>query len=343
MAENQPDAEGRDLKIWALLGAHRGDNNQVLALAEALGLPFEIKQFRYNELRRLQPKLLGASLLSVSRDSRALALDAAPDLTISAGQRSAPVVQFIRRRSDGRTRSVHIGFPRLSPDRFDLVVATPEYPIPDHPNVMRIPLAVSRPRQRVEADGQMDRLAEPFKQPRNLLVLGGPSLYWNLEPRDVAEALSDLLDRAAGEGGSVYVIGSPRTPLPVLRAVERQLATAKCPAMLVPMHGPPAYSQLLQAADRIFVTADSMVMGSEAVTSGKPVGLVPIRPTFGGRLYMGLMDRIGPKRRTYPRDLRFFWKVLDDLHLVGTVQEPARGDVPDVSAEVAARVLRLIA
>jgi hypothetical protein len=31
----------RDPRIWALLGAHAGDNNQVLALAEELGLPFE--------------------------------------------------------------------------------------------------------------------------------------------------------------------------------------------------------------------------------------------------------------------------------------------------------------
>ena len=37
-------------RIWALLGPHRGDNNQVLALAEALGLPFEVKSLRYNQL-----------------------------------------------------------------------------------------------------------------------------------------------------------------------------------------------------------------------------------------------------------------------------------------------------
>ena len=34
------DKSGKPLRVWALLGPHRGDNNQVLALAEALGLPF---------------------------------------------------------------------------------------------------------------------------------------------------------------------------------------------------------------------------------------------------------------------------------------------------------------
>ena len=133
----------RKPRVWALLGPHRGDNNQVLALAEALGVPFEIKALQYNRWRHLQPRLLGASLWSVSRASRALVVGDPPDLTISTGHRSAPVVQFIRHRSGGRTRSVHIGFPRLPPERFDLLVATPEYPIPDRPNVMRIPLALS--------------------------------------------------------------------------------------------------------------------------------------------------------------------------------------------------------
>ena len=339
----QPGVEARELKIWVLLGPHRGDNNQVLALAEGLGLPFETKQLRYNRWRVLQPKLLGASLLSVSRDSRAPVLGDPPDLTISTGHRSVPVVQFIRRRSEGRTRSVHIGFPRLSPDRFDLVVATPEYPIPDDPNVMRIPLALSRTRPTAEADSPGDERTAPFDQPRNLLVLGGPTLYWDLRQEDVAYAVSSLLDRATTEGGSVLIVGSPRTPAAALQAVDQQLATSRCPAMLVPMNGPPTYAQLVEAADRMFVTADSVAMVSEAVTSGKPVGLVTIRPTLGGRIYMSLIDQILPGTRTYPRDLRFFWKTLDELQLVGSVQHPAQAVVPNVFAEVVDRVRRLIA
>jgi len=39
--------------IWILAGNRRGDNNQMLALAEALGLPFEIKILAYNPLHHL--------------------------------------------------------------------------------------------------------------------------------------------------------------------------------------------------------------------------------------------------------------------------------------------------
>ena len=51
------DKTDKDMRVWALLGPHRGDNNQVLALAEALGLPFEEKWLSYNQFRRVQPAL----------------------------------------------------------------------------------------------------------------------------------------------------------------------------------------------------------------------------------------------------------------------------------------------
>ena len=39
-------------RIWALLGHRRGDNNQVLALSEELGLPFEPVRVKwFNRLR----------------------------------------------------------------------------------------------------------------------------------------------------------------------------------------------------------------------------------------------------------------------------------------------------
>ena len=32
-------------------------------------------------------------------------------------------------------RAVHLGYPRISPKHFDLVVPTPEYPVPDAPGL----------------------------------------------------------------------------------------------------------------------------------------------------------------------------------------------------------------
>jgi hypothetical protein len=136
---------GAPFRIWALLGARAGDNNQVIALAEAIGQSFEIKQLEYNGLRRLGPRLLGRSLMSLTKRSRqAILSEPPPDLTISAGHRSVAVVRALRHRSGRRTRSIHVGFPRISPRHFDLVIATLQYPIPDHPNLLRVPYALTR-------------------------------------------------------------------------------------------------------------------------------------------------------------------------------------------------------
>ena len=116
---------GKPMRVWALLGPHRGDNNQVLALAEALGIPFEEKWLRFNQLRRLQPALLGATLKSVAAEVRSQLEGEPPDLTISTGHRSVPVVRALKERSGGKMRAVHLGYPRISPAHFDLVAPTP--------------------------------------------------------------------------------------------------------------------------------------------------------------------------------------------------------------------------
>ena len=93
--------------IWILAGNRRGDNNQMLALAEAIGLPFEIKILAYNPLHHLPP--LRRGLLHVERRARASIKPPWPDLVIAIGANSPPVARYIRRRSGGRTRLVQIG------------------------------------------------------------------------------------------------------------------------------------------------------------------------------------------------------------------------------------------
>jgi mitochondrial fission protein ELM1 len=330
----------RPLRIWALLGARHGDNNQVLALAEALGVPFEVKALRYNFLRHLQPPLLGATFRSLSNESRPLVARDWPDLTISAGHRSVPVVQEIRHRSEGRTRSVHVGYPRISPANFDLVVATPEYPIADHPHLVRIPFALTRSVSEGALPGP--DFLRAFPAPRRLVILGGPTLYWHLDSADVQEALSSLLAAAAIDGGSVVIVGSARTPDKLLDALHDQIATAKVPATIVRADGPPSYPELLEAAGSIFVSADSVAMVGDAIMTRRPVGLISVRRTGVGRMWMGIMDRLRPGQRVHPRDLRFFWRALREHDLVGTIDEPKLGDVRNPIAIVVNRVRDLL-
>jgi mitochondrial fission protein ELM1 len=328
----------RTPRIWALLGARKGDNNQVLALAEALGLPFVCKQLTYNHWRHLGPHLLGATLRSLTPGSRALLSGDLPDLTISTGHRSVAVVQSLRRRSGGRTHSIHVGYPRISPDKFDLVIATPEYPIREHPNLIRIPIALSRGARRPE---RHEDFWQSYPAPRRLLILGGPTLYWRLSPKTVGRALDDLLAKAKAHGGSVVVIGSPRTPRRLLLKAQERVRSVQVPATLVPVGGSPPYAELLEWADTISVTADSVAMVSDAISTGKPVELVPIQPTGAGWAVMALMDRVRPSEHAPPHDLRAFWRALKERGLVGSSSKGVE-PVPDLTCSAVSRAKAIV-
>lgn len=329
------------MRIWALLGARPGDNNQVIALAETLGRPFEIKQLEYNALRRLGPRVLGHSLVSLTKASRESVLAGAPpDLTISAGHRSVPVVRALRRRSSGRTSSIHVGFPRVSPAHFDLVVATPQYPIPDHPNLLRVPYALTRA---ATADGDPIEGVQlaMYPQPRRLLIVGGPNLYWRIDRPALLGALSAMLDEARDRGGSVLVTTSPRTPDSIHAAIASTLAASTVPTLLAVPGQPPNYRSLLAAADSMRITADSVAMVSDAIWTGKPIALVPVSTTVLGSMAIGIMSRFHPGRRLYPQDLRFFWRALSEAGISDRLAAP-RISTNDEMRAILERVRRVL-
>lgn len=315
-----PDHAAASPRIWALLGAHAGDNDQVLATAALLDAPFVTKQLSYNGLRRLGPKLLGATVSSLTADSRkALTSEEPPDLTISAGHRSVPVVRALQRRSGGRTRSIHVGFPRISPGVFDLVIATPQYPVPDHPNVLRVPYALTT-KALMPLDEQAASDLSRCPTPRRLLIVGGPTMFWRIDQEAVLATLSAMLDSAAKDGGSVLVTTSPRTPAKLPAKLKAVLASSPVPTLLASPKRKPTLASLLAAADSVHVTADSVAMVSDAIWTGKPLALVPIVNSRLGRLAFAIADRVRPGERIYPRDHRFFWR---ELRKIGIGEDPA--------------------
>jgi mitochondrial fission protein ELM1 len=333
------EAEERPLQIWALLGARAGDNDQVIALAEAIGLPFEVKQLEYNRLHALGPRLLGTSLASLTPASRRAILgDELPDLTISTGHRSVPAVRELRRRSGGRTRSIHVGFPRVSPDHFDLVIATSQYPIADHPKLLRIPYALTR------AATEHANAAElaGFPEPRRLLLIGGPTLFWELDSAAVMRTVKRMIEEAFREGGSVLVSTSPRTPASLSEQLSSILKNSDVPTVLAQPGHKPRYGSLLAAADSIRVTADSVAMVSDAIWTGKPVATVAISKSRLGRMVFELNDRFRGGSAVYPQDLHFFWRALAEIG-VGEQLATPRTSTAELMAAIQARVAPIVA
>lgn len=323
-------------RIWGLLGHRTGDNNQLLALCEEIGSAFETRTLEYNQMRLLEG-MHPASLASLTSSSRRRLEPPWPDLLVTIGRRSVPVARAIRQRSRGRTKLVLIGHPRTDPSDFDLIITTRQYPIPKHPNVLVVPMALSRqkppPPPSHEESGWLARLPRPHL----LFAIGGSTKYFDLTPKGMAAAARRLSRRADSLGGSLIVSGSPRTEASVLDAVEKSLTA---PHALVRGAGP-RFPLLMADAEEIFVTGDSLSMLSEAILTGRPVGMIEPTINAAGRLWLGngRANGIGMGKR---RDMRRIWADLKARGLAGSIERPVAGMAENATAVAADAVRALL-
>ena len=306
MAESAP--------VWVLLGQRTGDNNQLLRLAGKLGAPFRTLELRYNGLYKMPPPMLGATLATLDPGSRALIAPPWPDLVLGIGTRSVPVALAIRQLSGGRAKLVRVGNPRLDPARFGLVITTPQYGVPNAPNVLRLPVGISTA-PRVEPNREESEWLARLPRPHRLLLVGGDTFMWTLSPAVLGDAAATLRRK----GGSVIAVSSARSSKAVLDSVAAALSGSE--------HGLvwgrfPRYPVLLDDADEIHVTADSVAMISDAVAAHKPMGLVLPELTASGRFFYALSSFGLP---VPVRDIRGFWTLVQAQGLAGTVEAPVAG------------------
>jgi len=302
-------------RVWVLVGERTGDKNQLLRLADELGKPFRTVSLDYNALHLVPPRFLGASLATLDKESRAKIQPPWPELVLGIGFRSVPVALAIRQLSGGKAKLVRLGNPRLDPANFDLVITTPQYAVPSAPNVLRLPFGINTA-PRLEPTREEKAWLAKLPRPHRLLLIGGDTFMWALTSQTLAQAAASL----AAKGGSVIAVSSARTSKPMEQAVADALRGKE--------HGVvrsrfPRYPVLLEDADEIYVTADSAAMTSDAVASGKPVGLVLPEMSASGRLFY----RFAKAGLRVPiRDIRHFWTGILELGLAGTVDNPRRGE-----------------
>ncbi|HEY7687239.1 MAG TPA: ELM1/GtrOC1 family putative glycosyltransferase [Dongiaceae bacterium] len=268
--------------VWVLLGQRAGDRAQLLALAEALGWPYEIKDLQYTGRHYLPNLLQSVTTLSLDPTSAAQLLAPWPDIVIDCGKRSVPIARWIKKQSGGRTWLVHLGRPWGRFEWFDLIVTTPQYRIPPRPNVQVNAVPVNRRAQGdidEEAAHWRDRFAT-LSRPWIGLIVGGRAPPYELDAaaaRRLGELASDL---ALKTGGSLLVTTSPRTSSSAADALS---AAIRAPAFFhrwaaVSTENP--YAAILGLADQFIVTGESASMLAEACGTGRPVAIfdLPRRP-----------------------------------------------------------------
>jgi mitochondrial fission protein ELM1 len=122
MTRSDRKGSGRPPAVWVVAGYRAGERTQLVALAEALQWPFEVKRLKYRSYDFVPGLWRVPSLAGIDKDASTPLRPPWPEIVISAGMRNEPICRWIKARSGGQAKLVHIGRPWADCANFDLVV-----------------------------------------------------------------------------------------------------------------------------------------------------------------------------------------------------------------------------
>jgi len=295
----------KNMTCWVVSEGIAGTENQCIAVAEALGIPFEVKRIALKQpWKALSPYIGFEQAWSFIPEIK----PPYPDLLIAAGRKAIAASRYIKKVSGGKTFTVQIQDPRVSPEQFDLV-AVPFHDPARGDNVIVTDAAPNRVsvtscELRVASFPELTALPSP----RVAVLLGGNSKAYRFDARAVAEQLSRI-------EGSLMITPSRRTGAENVEILKSALSNrhpvgtsaassherdpekssikdadtvdTRCFSSASPKRvddvyfyegdGPNPYFAMLALADFIVVSADSASMLSDACSTGKPVYMIPMK------------------------------------------------------------------
>ncbi len=352
-----------------MIGDKLGDNAQLEVIADALGLPVERKELRFLEPYRVGKPRFEASLHHLDRARSAELAPPWPDLILTVGRRPAMAALWVRAQSGGRSKLVVVGRPRRRLEDFDLVIAPPQYRLPEHPDILPIGLPLMRSDEAAVAAAAAARRAEFEALPRPLtaVLVGGPTQPFRFDAAVARRLLGLARGATEAAGGTLFVSTSRRTPPDVAEMLESTLPEGARFYRWREEAPDNPYQALIGLADRFIVTGDSISMMTEVARRGKPLAIFELpqrRGTFAPlrralvRLLLGDADAaaqpaLRPLGRLlfglgligHARDLTALHRALYARGLAVPLGQPFRPAAPapeDDLPRVAARIRELI-
>jgi len=262
--------------IWLLTGAKQGDNAQALRLADATGLPYERRRIVLKPGFDIAKPRVEASLHHVDLAASDKLEPPWPDLVLTIGRRMAMVALWIKAQSPA-TRLALIGPPKPEADKFDLIVVPFHYRTEERPNVCRIGLpllGIDPERVAAESERWRERFASA-PRPLTVLLCGGNIGSHCFDPETARALLATI--RGMGDGGSLHVVTSRRTPPETAAAIANALPNNAVLHRWEMAGADNPYVGLLAHGDRFVVTGDSVSMLVEVARLGKPLAIAPLR------------------------------------------------------------------
>jgi len=261
--------------IWMLRSTGVGADRQMANLAAALSDRVRFIDTLDSTPRALLERLTGAGRRAIPLAKQHLLQPPWPDLVLFSGGRSLVDALRIRRASGGISRIVCIGRTGGALDEVDLLLTTPQYCLPAHPNVVHLDLPLNFVDETTLARGRReweDRF-RALPRPWHGVLVGGDSGSYRFDTatgRRLGEALRRVVERT---GGSLLITTSPRSRGVVVDAVRECIGDDHYLYRWSPDAGENPLAGIFALADDFVVTADSASMLAEACSLGRPVAV----------------------------------------------------------------------
>lgn len=255
-------------KLWVITDGKAGDEAQCIGVAEAVGLPFEVK--------KVSPRKPFSWFMPrgpIDPADAPTKLDSPitppyPDVAVASGRRSIPYLRAVKKLSGGKTLTVCLKDPRVGTGAADLIW------VPSHDklrgeNVLVSTTAPHRFSQERLNEARQNVWPEiaALPRPRLAVLVGGNSQHHTFTHADI-DRFANALDQI-GTARSLMITSSRRTPEPL--AVRLKSLAAQGRHLYWEGDGPNPLLQYLANADGIVVTTDSTNMVGEATATGMPI------------------------------------------------------------------------
>jgi mitochondrial fission protein ELM1 len=252
--------------LWIVTEGLAGTENQCLGVAEVLGVEPEVKRIGLTQPWKLLSPYLG---LECHASFTPRLSPPWPDILVTSGRKAIAASRYIKKKSQGKTFTVHIQDPRVSPKQFD-IVAVPQHDPSRGDNVI---VTVATPNRitakKLEVAKQdFSSLFENIPSPRVAVLIGGSTKSHVMTMNETEKIIKQLTPLS-----NLMLTTSRRTGNANIRLLKENLADHYF------WDGISAnpYLGMLAWADVILVTSDSTSMISEAASTGKPVYTIPMR------------------------------------------------------------------
>jgi mitochondrial fission protein ELM1 len=254
--------------IWVITEGLAGTENQCLGIAEALGIGPVVKRIHLRQPWKSLSPYLGFECAYTFTEHLT---GPWPDILIASGRKSIAAARYIKKQSGGKTFTIQIQDPRISPKQFDLV-AVPQHDPTRGENVFVSVATPNRitPSRLMESQKNFEHLFSKLPQPRIAVLIGGTTKRHRFTAMDTQNLIAQLSPLP-----NLMITTSRRTGDDNTLALKAALD--KNGHYFYDGISPNPYMGMLAWADIILVTADSTSMVSEAATTGKPVYVLPMK------------------------------------------------------------------